>query len=228
MECKFSVSLMGMDLLNVQKQLEILNNKKVEFYHVDIIDWHFAKNMCFSPQFIDQISTITKRPIDAHVMVEGIELDFIKLLIDSNVDIISLHPDVIERQAFKYIDYIKSRGCKVGVVINPATSIDVVKYYIHLLDKINFMAVNPGFSGQSLIVEVLNKIKEANKIKKEKGYNYLIEVDGACNKKNFKKIYEAGVDVMIVGATALFSQDKDLSVAWDKMIKTFENCIGTN
>ena len=221
---RFSAALIGMDLLNVQKQIEILNDK-VEFYHVDIIDWHFAKNMCFSPQFIEQISTITKKPIDAHLMVEGIDMDLIKVLLDSHADMISFHPDTIERQAFKYIDYIKSRGCKVGAVINPATSIDAVKYYIHYLDKITFMAINPGFVGQALIIEVLDKIRQANKLKEEKGYSYITEIDGAVNQQNFKMMYETGVNVMIVGATALFSQDKDLSVAWDKMTRMFNESI---
>jgi D-allulose-6-phosphate 3-epimerase len=224
MSYKFAAALMGMDLLNVQKQIEILNNK-VEFYHVDVMDWHYVKNMCSSPQFIEQISTITKRPIDVHVMVEDLDLDFIKVLIDSNANFISLHPDTIERQAFKYIEYIKSRGCKLGVVLNPATPIDSIKHYIHLIDKINFMAVNPGFAKQNLIVEVLDKIKEANRLKQEKGYHYLTEIDGACNEKTFKRIHETGVDVIIVGGTALFSQDKDLSIAWNKLLTTFERCI---
>ena len=84
------------------------------------------------------------------------------------------------------------------------------------------MTVDPGFAGQPFIREMLDKIREAKALKEEKGYKYLIEVDGSCNERTFKELYEAGTEVFIVGSSGLFNLDEDLTVAWDKMIANME------
>jgi D-allulose-6-phosphate 3-epimerase len=105
----------------------------------------------------------------------------------------------------------------VGIVLNPATPVDYIKHYIHLLDKITVMTVDPGYAGQPFIPEMLNKIQELAQLKKEKNYSYLIEVDGSCNKNTYQDLLEAGAEVLIVGSSGLFNLDPELTVAWDKM-----------
>ena len=120
MEQKFAPSLMAMDLMNVQKQIEGLN-PYAYYYHVDVIDWHYARNMCLSPEFIGQLRRITTTPLDVHLMVKDLGMEIIEAVADAGADIISLPQEEIGKNAFKYISYIKGRGKKFGVVLDPAT-----------------------------------------------------------------------------------------------------------
>ena len=199
----FSPSLMCMDLLSMKEQVEILN-ERADFYHVDIMDGHFVKNITLSPFFVSNLKRISKLPIDVHLMTEYPD-DYIEELAKSGADYICPHAETINKDAFRIINKIKGFGCKAGIVLNPATPIEWIKYYIHLLDKITVMTVDPGFAGQPFIPEMLDKIKELKELKEKNGYNYLIEVDGSCNERTFDILTEAGAEVLIVGSSGLFN-----------------------
>ena len=216
----FSPSLMCMDLLYLKEQVEILN-ERADFYHVDIMDGHFVKNITLSPFFVSTLKRISKLPIDVHLMTEYPD-DYIEELAKSGADYICPHAETINKDAFRIINKIKSFGCKAGIVLNPATPIEWIKYYIHLLDKITVMTVDPGFAGQPFIPEMLDKIKELKELKEKNGYKYLIEVDGSCNERTFDILTEAGAEVLIVGSSGLFNLDSDLPKAWDKMMEIYE------
>ena len=216
----FSPSLMCMDLLSMKEQVEILN-ERADFYHVDITDGHFVKNITLSPFFVSNLKRISKLPIDVHLMTEYPD-DYIEELAKSGADYICPHAETINKDAFRIINKIKGFGCKAGIVLNPATPIEWIKYYIHLLDKITVMTVDPGFAGQPFIPEMLDKIKELKELKEKNGYNYLIEVDGSCNERTFDILTEAGAEVLIVGSSGLFNLDSDLPKAWDKMMEIYE------
>ena len=216
----FSPSLMCMDLLSKKEQVEILN-ERADFYHVDIMDGHFVKNITLSPFFVSNLKRISKLPIDVHLMTEYPD-DYIEELAKSGADYICPHAETINKDAFRIINKIKGFGCKAGIVLNPATPIEWIKYYIHLLDKITVMTVDPGFAGQPFIPEMLDKIKELKELKEKNGYSYLIEVDGSCNERTFDILTEAGAEVLIVGSSGLFNLDSDLPKAWDKMMEIYE------
>ena len=216
----FSPSLMCMDLLNMKEQVEILN-ERADFYHVDIMDGHFVKNITLSPFFVSNLKRVSKLPIDVHLMTEYPD-DYIEELAKSGADYICPHAETINKDAFRIINKIKSFGCKAGIVLNPATPVEWIKYYIHLLDKITVMTVDPGFAGQPFIPEMLDKIKELRDLKEKNGYNYLVEVDGSCNERTFDILTEAGAEVLIVGSSGLFNLDSDLPKAWDKMMEIYE------
>ena len=216
----FSPSLMCMDLLSMKEQVEILN-ERADFYHVDIMDGHFVKNITLSPFFVSNLKRISKLPIDVHLMTEYPD-DYIDELAKSGADYICPHAETINKDAFRIINKIKGFGCKAGIVLNPATPIEWIKYYIHLLDKITVMTVDPGFAGQPFIPEMLDKIKELKELKEKNGYSYLIEVDGSCNERTFDILTEAGAEVLIVGSSGLFNLDSDLPKAWDKMMEIYE------
>jgi len=221
MEYKFSPSLMCMNLLKLEEQIKFLNTK-ASFYHVDIMDGHYVKNITLSPDFIRQIRDIVTIPIDAHLMVEEPSY-YVDLVLEAGADMITPHAEIINREAFRIINKIKERGRMVGVVLNPATPLEYIKHYIHLLDKITILTVDPGFAGQKFIPEMLDKIREAKRLKEEKGYSYLIEVDGSVNKKTFKVLKEAGTEVFILGSSGLFNNHPDIEKAWQIMIEQFEN-----
>lgn len=219
----FSPSLMCMDLLNIKEQIDIIN-ERADFYHVDIMDGHYVKNITLSPDFVRAIHGVCKLPLDCHLMVTDPD-DYIDVLAEAGAGYICPHAETINADAFRIINKIQATGCKVGVVLNPATPLSYIQHYIHRLDKITIMTVDPGFAGQPFIEEMLDKIAEAKKLKEENGYKYLIEVDGSCNEGTFKRLAEAGTEVFIVGSSGLFGLDEDLPTAWDKMIENFNRCV---
>ncbi|WP_321409915.1 D-allulose 6-phosphate 3-epimerase [Tolumonas auensis] len=210
-----SPSLMCMNLIEIKSQLDVLNTR-ADFLHIDIMDGHYVKNITLSPFFIEQIRPYTNLKIDVHLMVEE-PSNFIDAVANAGADYICPHAETINRDAFRIINQIKKHNKKVGVVLNPATPVEYIKHYIHLLDKITIMTVDPGYAGQPFIPEMLNKIQELAQLKKENGYKYLIEIDGSCNTKTFHDLLGAGAEVLIVGTSGLFNLDADLSVAWEKM-----------
>lgn len=224
MKQKFAPSLMGMDLMNVQKQIEGMN-PYAYCYHVDLIDWHYAKNMCLSPEFIKQLRKITDLPLDVHIMVKDLDLDIIKEVIDAGADIISLPQEEMGQNVFKYISYIKERGKKVGVVLGPDAPLSVTQYYLQDVDLLTFMGVTPGFAKQKLVESVLDKICEAHELREKMGYTFETQIDGGCHANTMKRVSETGVDIIIMGATCLFSQDPDTAVAWKKMQANYEEWV---
>lgn len=219
MKAKFSPSLMCMDFLDIKKQIEFLNSK-VDAYHVDIMDGHYVKNLTLSPSFVEAISNVASKPIECHLMTTNPK-DYIDPLIKAGATMISLQADTITNQAFRVINYIKNKGKKVGIVLNPADPVIYLKHYIHLLDKITVLTVDPGYAGQPFIPEMLKKIKELSEIKKKNNYSYVLEVDGSCNEKTFKQYYKSGIEQYVLG-TGLFNKSKDLVEAWDIFIENFK------
>ena len=220
MSAKFSPSLMCMDLTQFKEQITAMN-KKADFYHVDIMDGNYVRNITLSPFFIENLKKITTVPIDVHLMVNPPE-DIIPMCLEAGADIISFHPETANNKIFRLLNQIKDAGKKCGVVLNPATPAESIAEYAHLLDKVTVMSVDPGYAGQKFIPESLNKIRKLINMRKNNGYHYLTEIDGSCNEKTFGQIAESGVDVFIVGTSGLFSLHEDVSQAWDRMIEIFQ------
>ncbi len=224
MKVKIAPSLMCMDMMNVAVQMKVLN--KADYLHVDILDWHYVKNLCLAPVFMDQLKRITDVPMDAHLMVDNVDTDLVELCLKSGAEVVSLPPDVIQSKAFRIIDMIKNAGKKAGAYINPAMPLDIIYPYIQHLDLLTFMTVDPGYAGQRFVEESLYKMTLAKELREEKGYSYEIQVDGSCNPRSYKKLYDAGAEVFVVGSSGLFNNDPDLSTAWDIMEKDINREIG--
>lgn len=133
-----------------------------------------------------------------------------------------MHAEVLDGLAFRLIDQIHDAGLKAGIVLNPETPIETIFPYIDLLDKITIMTVDPGFAGQRFIDGTLDKIVDLKKLREEKGYKYVIEMDGSSNRKTFKKIDEAGPDIYIVGRSGLFGLTEQIDTSWETMVKDYE------
>lgn len=220
----FSASLMCMNMLEMKEQFRVLN-ERVQMYHVDIMDGHFCKNITLSPDFVKVCASAAKRPIDVHLMVEH-PGDFLDQLIRSGAHCISPHAETINVDAFRTIDKIKSAGCRMGVVLNPSTPLSYVAHYLNHIDLLTIMTVDVGYSGGKFIPEMLEKIREAVRIREERGLHYLIQVDGACNAENFRAMDEAGAEVYVVGNTGLFAMDPDLERAADILYGNFARETG--
>ncbi|MGB9095449.1 D-allulose 6-phosphate 3-epimerase [Erwinia sp.] len=224
MRTKISPSLMCMNLMEIKQQLAVLNTR-ADFLHVDIMDGHYVKNITLSPFFIEQIRPYTPVAIDVHLMVEE-PTHFIEAVAKAGADYICPHAETINRDAFRVINQIRSLNKKVGVVLNPATPVSFIHHYIHLLDKITIMTVDPGYAGQPFIPEMVKKIAELKALKQQHGYSYLIEIDGSCNEKTYSTLLDAGAEVLIVGTSGLFNLDDDLEKAWDSMTQKITDSQG--
>ena len=226
MKIKFAPSLMCMDLMRVQEQVSILN-QRCDLYHVDIMDGHFVKNLSLSVDFVKGLRQITNLPIDCHLMVTNPE-QYIDPLIKAGADSISLHAETISGQAFRLFNKIRQADCKCGVVLNPETSLETVKPYLNYLDLLTFMTVDPGFAGQDFIAETMKSINEAARWKERNAYSYILAVDGACNKNTFSRLADAGTECFIVGSSGLFNLHEDLNIAYDTMMQDFRQSLSTD
>lgn len=226
-------SLMCMDFLDIRHQLSVLN-KRADMYHFDVMDGHFVPNITLSPDFAKAIAPACDLPLDIHLMVTdpGMYLDLfaaaVKPLTDRGIQsYFCPHAETINGSAFRMIEKIRAAGFKVGVVVNPETPLSMIEAYIHHMDKITFMSVDPGFAGQKFIPEVLDKVRAAKELKKQdpEKYHYIVEMDGSCNKRTFRMLAEAGVESFIVGTSGLFNLDKDLDRAYDLLMEDVNQAV---
>ncbi|WP_336698540.1 D-allulose 6-phosphate 3-epimerase [Pantoea dispersa] len=224
MRIQVSPSLMCMNLMEIKHQLAVLDSR-ADFLHIDIMDGHYVKNITLSPFFIEQIRPHTQVAIDVHLMVEE-PTDFIEAVANAGADYICPHAETINRDAFRVINLIRSYGKKVGVVLNPATPVSFMHHYIHLLDKITVMTVDPGYAGQPFIPEMVQKVQELKALKQAHGHRYLIEIDGSCNTRTYNTLVGAGAEVLIVGTSGLFNIHEDLATAWNMMRESIDEAQG--
>lgn len=220
---QFAVSLMCMDFLQIKEQMGILNRRS-DFYHVDIMDGHFCKNITLSPDFIRTVSRVSELPIDAHLMTEEPN-DWLEPVARAGAAYISPHAEAINTDAFRVFHRIRELGCKVGVVLNPATPLSYIQHYLGQLDMLTIMTVDVGYAGQPFIEEMLEKIAEAARLKAENGYRYHIQIDGSCNKETFHKLYRAGAEIFILGSSGLFGLHDHLNTAYDMMLDQFRAAV---
>lgn len=217
---RFSVSLMCMDLLHVGAQLEILN-PRVDAYHIDIMDGHFAPNITLSPDFVRTVRSHSDVVIDAHMMVTD-PVAWIEPVAGAGATIYSVHAETIQNNAFRVRNAVEASGMKLGLVLSPLTPLkDVVPLLPHVA-LLTLMTVDVGYAGQPFIAEVLSKISEAQELKASEGFNYTVQIDGSCNQRTFKDLSRAGAEQFILGTSGLFGLATDLEEAWGLMEQGYE------
>jgi len=223
MKAAFSPSLMCMDFLKIREQLEVMN-QHVDMYHIDIMDGHYCKNIALSPYMVETFAKVAKKPMDCHLMTTN-PTDWIEVLAKAGAAYISPHAETINTDAFRIIHLIKSFGCKIGVVLNPATPLSYIKHYINRIDLLTIMSVDVGFASQPFVDEMLDKIREAKQMREENGYSYRIQIDGSCNKSNYKCLTEAGGEIFVVGNSGLFDLDENMNSACEKMFEEYQKSL---
>ncbi|MEY5324219.1 D-allulose 6-phosphate 3-epimerase [Salmonella enterica subsp. enterica serovar Corvallis] len=216
-------SLMCMDLLRLEEQVSFLNDK-IGYFHVDIMDGHYVPNLTLSPFFVSQMKRVASAPIDCHLMVTNPQ-DYISTLADAGASMVSFHAETANGQAFRLIDNIRSAGMKCGLVVNPETQLDIVTLYLDRVDKVTIMTVDPGFAGQAFISAMLKKIAAFAEYRQQHQLEFLIEVDGSCNKNTYSALVEAGADVLIVGSSGLFGHSEDIGEAWQIMQRNLAEAL---
>ena len=199
MSIKICPSLLSADICNLEKDLRILENNNIEVLHIDIMDGNFVPNIAFGIYQVEGLRKLNEMEFDVHLMVENPDL-FVEPLVEAGADSLTVHFEA-SKHLYKTIRYIKSFGVKAGVALNPSTPISLLEHILPMLNRVLIMSVEPGFGGQEFIPFSLDKIKALNKIKKENGYDFDIQVDGGINIKNINDVVNAGVNEVVIGSS---------------------------
>ena len=196
---KISPSILSADFSKLGLEIQNLEKAKADYIHIDVMDGHFVPNITIGPEVINKLRKYTSLPFDVHLMISPVH-NFIKNFADAGADIITIHPEATD-DLTSSIKKIKSLNKKVGISLNPETSVNKVLPVLNTIDLVLVMSVNPGFGGQKFMKENLEKVKilrkeiDSSKLKTE------IEIDGGINFENAKMAKEAGVDILVSGTT---------------------------
>lgn len=195
---KIAPSILSADFANLERDILLVEQAGADYIHVDAMDGQFVPNITLGPNVVAAIRPVTKLPLDVHLMVSAPER-FIADFAKAGSDIITVHQEATPH-IHRAIQMIKQAGVKAGVVINPGTPVVAIEHVLDMVDQVLIMTVNPGFGGQSFIPECLTKIERLDQLKKEKGYNFDIEVDGGVDDQTIRLCKDAGANVFVAGS----------------------------
>ena len=196
---KISASILSADFSQLGNEIEDLEKEGADLIHIDVMDGHFVPNITIGPEVIHKLRKYTSLPFDVHLMISPVN-NFIKNFAEAGADIITIHPEATDN-LISSIEKIKSYNKKVGISLNPETSVDEVLPVLNLIDLVLVMSVNPGFEGQKFIENTLNKVKLLRQEIDNKKLNIQVEIDGGVNFENSKKVIQAGVNILVSGTT---------------------------
>ena len=217
MKTTISPSILGGSFSNMEKTISELDMSKVEYIHFDVMDGDFVPNLTFGPQFISDIRLKTNKIFDVHLMIHRVD-KFLDDYIKAGSNIITFHYE-IDENINHIIDRIKKENIKAGIAIKPNTSWEKIKKYLHLVDQIIIMTVEPGFGGQSFLTDQVEKIKNISHYIKKNNLKVDIEIDGGVNYDTGKLSIDAGANILVAGSF-LFKQS-NLTDATNKLIDFF-------
>lgn len=194
-------SMLAADFNCLGKQIRDLEENSVEILHVDVMDGIFVPSISFGMPVIESIRKESHLFFDVHLMVQE-PVRYVEEFVKAGADSLTVHVEACE-DVLATLKKIKALGCQCAISLNPDTPVETVLPYLEFADMVLVMSVYPGFGGQKLIPETLEKVKAFVKYRKEKKLNYKIEIDGGVNQKNIEEIVAIGVDVVVAG-TAVF------------------------
>ncbi|CAM1373533.1 Ribulose-phosphate 3-epimerase [Tenacibaculum litopenaei] len=205
MEKLVAPSVLAADFGNLQRDVEMVNNSKADWFHIDIMDGVFVPNISFGMPVLKAIGQHANKTLDVHLMI--VEPDkYIQTFADLGTDILTVHYEACTH-LHRTVQAIKAAGMKAGVALNPHTPIAVLEDIIGDLDLVCIMSVNPGFGGQSFIENTYKKVSQLKHLIEFSNANTLIEIDGGVTDKNANKLIEVGADVLVAGSFVFKSEN---------------------
>lgn len=203
-------SVLSADFLNLGRDIEMLNQSKAEWIHLDIMDGLFVPNISFGLPVVQAIRKATTKTLDVHLMIEQPER-YITAFADAGADLLTLHYEA-SRHLHRAMQQIRDAGMKAGVVLNPHTPVELLQDLLPYLDLVLLMSVNPGFGGQKFIPQILDKTVRLKKMIEKQGLEVLIEVDGGVNAETAAQLFDAGADALVAGSYVFGSEDPQKTI----------------
>ncbi|MBM7715625.1 ribulose-phosphate 3-epimerase [Bacillus thermophilus] len=203
---KIAPSILAADFTKLGEEIKEVEAAGADLIHIDVMDGHFVPNITMGPAVVEAIRSITELPLDVHLMIENPD-QYIEAFAKAGADYMTVHVEA-SPHLHRTLDEIKKQGIKSGVVLNPATPAESIKYVLDNIDMVLLMTVNPGFGGQSFIHSVLPKITEVRNMGLKHGVQFDIEVDGGINPETAKLCKEAGATVLVAGSSIFQQKDR--------------------
>lgn len=194
-----SPSILAADFANLSESLSFIEAGGADFVHIDVMDGSFVPQISYGQPVISSIRRCTKLPFDVHLMVDKPET-CVQSFIDAGADFVTFHVEATHH-ADRCLQLIRNAGKKAGVALCPGTSLSAVEEILSAVDIVLVMTVNPGWGGQKFIARTMEKVAKLADIQREKGWEYLISVDGGINQETLRLVLEAGTDIVVSGSS---------------------------
>ncbi len=200
-----SPSLLAADFGNLNSEVLMVNRSQADWIHLDIMDGLFVPNISFGFPIIEQVRKSSEKPLDVHLMIMDPDR-YLERFRDAGASILTVQYEACTHLN-RTVTEIRNLGMKAGVALNPHTPVSLLRNILPYIDMVLIMTVNPGFGGQSFIMESYNKISEMRMVIESGGFNVLIEADGGIDTKNASKLVSSGVNVLVAGNSVFSSKD---------------------
>jgi ribulose-phosphate 3-epimerase len=192
-------SILSADFARLGEDVESVLSAGADWVHFDVMDNHYVPNLTIGPMVCKALRDYgITAPVDVHLMVEPVD-DLVAQFAEAGATLISFHPEA-SRHVDRTIGLIQENGCQAGLVLNPATPVDILNWTLEKLDLVLLMSVNPGFGGQSFIPHVLEKVRQVRGLIDDSGHDVRLEIDGGVKVTNISAIASAGVDTFVAGS----------------------------